>query len=690
MKRKRLIHLVLVILLTTSLFQNTSFSRVSNEETQYQKWYVDQQNEAGPWDGSSQHPFACITDAITLAEPYDRIYVQNGTYFEHIFLDFPISLIGLSSPTIDGLYNKTVITAGSNDVYISGFIIQHSGGYSKDSGIFASSAYNISIQDCIIHHTKNGISINQSTVISIEHCFFTHNGNGIFSQDANDLDITRCDFSHNAISIVGIKNYDFLLLNSTFYGNGICGMFYEGQSYQIMNCNLSDNSVNKGGFIFSNVSDASISDCLFYHNGDGISISNSDRLLISDCSFLNNTHFAISMRSASKNVVISSCILSDGLRSALYIEPGNRCTIQRSHLTSNYLYSISAEPLAMYSAKNNWWGTSLGPFEPSMSLSNKIKGLQWLTHCIPWAKEPFQYIGVSMDQIPKPTFDQMPGETPLLPIEGTDSDGDGAPDWWENKWGYDPAVPEDHGSLDPDGDALTNLQECYVDTYGSNPFKKDVFLEIDWMECPDLGNNRPDGMLLQTVIDSFAEHDISLHIDIGDLGGGEPIPNHCDHSVMYHTLEDLYWTYFLHNDMTNPRKGIFHYGVICNYCPDLNFPFMGWDSFDGFAVSAQWLEDKYPRYDREQIIVGGLVHHLGHTLGLIADVFKGIDNVDVIRPFTLQWFAHNDYKSSMNYLYKFTIFTYSDGVNGQGDFNDWAALRYDFFKYSDFTSLSKR
>ena len=122
----------------------------------------------------------------------------------------------------------------------------------------------------------------------------------------------------------------------------------------------------------------------------------------------------------------------------------------------------------------------------------------------------------------------------------------------------------------------------------------------------------------------FAKHNITLHVDLGDLNGGEEIP-YCQSIFSFAKLRDLYWDYFLHNNLSNPRKGIFHYGIICNYCPDLNFPFFGWDNFDSFAISSEWLKKIYPFLPRGQLIVGGVVHHLGHSLGLTPDLHGGID-----------------------------------------------------------------
>ncbi len=214
--------------------------------------------------------------------------------------------------------------------------------------------------------------------------------------------------------------------------------------------------------------------------------------------------------------------------------------------------------------------------------------------------------------------------------------------------------------------------------------KKDIFLELDYMPCENPEEtNKPSQELLQRLIDIFENKDITLHIDTGELGGGEQIP-YCKSKFSFAKLRDLYWQYFLKNNLTNPRKGIFHYGIICNYCPDLNFPFFGWDGLDSFAVSTEWLKETMPFFSRKRLIVGATVHHLGHTLGLIADTNNAIDNMGTTKIFNKDFFVYRNYKSCMNYRYKYLLFSYSDGSHGRGDFDEWSNLDFSFFKNTNF------
>jgi len=53
-----------------------------------------------------------------------------------------------------------------------------------------------------------------------------------------------------------------------------------------------------------------------------------------------------------------------------------------------------------------------------------------------------------------------------------DRDNDGMPDWWEEKYGFNPESPFD-AENDKDGDGYTNLKEYQI---GTNPVKN-IFME---------------------------------------------------------------------------------------------------------------------------------------------------------------------------------------------------------------------
>jgi len=78
------------------------------------------------------------------------------------------------------------------------------------------------------------------------------------------------------------------------------------------------------------------------------------------------------------------------------------------------------------------------------------------------------------------------------------------------------------------------------------------------------------------------------------------------------------------------------------------------------------------------------MHETGHTFGLIATKYSGIDNQAAMKPYYKEFWLYRNYKSILNYLYTFSIMDYSDGTHGRGDFNDWGNLNFSFFKNTQF------
>jgi hypothetical protein len=384
-----------------------------------------------------------------------------------------------------------------------------------------------------------------------------------------------------------------------------------------------------------------------------------------------NTHSAIQIERNSEDIEIEKCEITKNYRFAIYALNCN-CRVKNNNLYSNLVGVYSEKSYC--DVKKNWWGSSFGPTLLEREHNDRILLKFGRLSIFPWLVHKVENAGSSWE-IDYDLFNIEINNSRYVEIElpEPDNDRDHVPDWWEEKWGYDPFSWDDHKNLDPDNDGLNNIEECFTD-------KWNVFLEYDWVESrnPDNASNKLPKEYIDRMIEAFVKQNITLHIDIGDLEGGEEIPYMTHYS--YADIHDLYWNYFLHNDLNNPRKGIFHYCVVSDYGPGGGFVFMGWDHVDSFLVSAQMLHNNYPNYPREQVIVSGIFHELGHTFGLFVNDHGGIDNRVGSKIFTLQWWKYINYRSCMNYWHTYRVTDYSDGSKGKGDFDDWSNLDFKFFK----------
>jgi len=674
---------LLIGIIMISTISNVTSQTVEQVQILYYKKiiYVDDNNINGPWNGTKENPYRYISDGIINSTNEDIVFVFNGIYNETLKIEKSIILRGenKNETIIDGGYSQEIINLSEDGIELLNFTIRNSCGHKNNSAIKVNSNNN-KIKRCKIYRTKLGIYLKNSYNNNIDNCTFHKNGEAIFFEKSDENIISGCVFSHNSIGAHFEKSKYNNFSYSYSYENGISIFLNDSKNTNIFHSNISDNSVNLGGIFIENSNMINIENSIINHNGAGISVSSSNEIRINNCDINKNTHFAISLRQPSKYIYVFNCEIIDNLRYGIYVQKFNSVKITKNNIYNNKLFGIYSR-FSKCNSRLNFWGSVLGPTYFESLKRSRVTGLiGWISY-FPWNPRQIKEVGAnwSKNEVYLKKI-KIEAKTNIFNFSGKDVDKDGLPDWWEEKWGYSPFVWNDHANLDEDNDALNNFEECFTDEYGSNPFYKDIFLEIDWME-PSNSNilNKPSNSLIQEIVEIFKMHEISLHIDIGNLNGGEEIPI-CNSEFSYSKLQDLYWKYFLHNDLNNPRKGIFHYGIICNYCPDLNFPFFGWDHFDSFAISGKWLKESNPLKSIDNLIGGALVHHLGHTLGLTADTFDGIDNIGSSRVFTLQWLKYRNYESCMNYRYKYKILTFSDGTNGRGDFNDWKSLDFSFFK----------
>jgi len=308
------------------------------------------------------------------------------------------------------------------------------------------------------------------------------------------------------------------------------------------------------------------------------------------------------------------------------------------------------------------------------------------------------------------------GTDPAVNDTGRDDDHDGVPIEWEWKWGYhlsfnwhnytiehnwmyNPFIWEDHKNLDPDRDGLDNVEEYLTSQWGSDPFRKDIFLELDQMEIGPNGEGGfvPD-MSKEMLRDVYGKHNIVFLVDDGWMGGGEIIP--FDENTTVEEQRDIYYNYFLHSNYDNWRQGVFHYGLIVWKSAFHNgFAFWGGDAnypyVDSLLLSSKYHEMKarsFPllnffvnknfnmSYKRAVLYASVLMHETGHVFGITNSNTPGNDNHDTYYPWQLGWWKWHRYKSCMNYAYVYIIVDYSHGSNGKNDFDDWGRIDLTLFQ----------
>jgi hypothetical protein len=277
---------------------------------------------------------------------------------------------------------------------------------------------------------------------------------------------------------------------------------------------------------------------------------------------------------------------------------------------------------------------------------------------------------------------------PTINDNGQDIDEDGIPIEWEHRFGFNPSIWDDHTHLDPDDDSINNIEEYQTSSFGSDPFRKDVFLEIDYMQEPngEIKFVSPDA--LELVKNPYHRRNIVFHFDTGQLDGGDIIPY--DDTITFEKIRGFYTIYFLHNDTNDWRRGVFHYALFVPYQKPGAYGFSGdvppyWGYIpgtNGFTIATSLVEKKarIPLLTEDFITASLIVHEMGHNFGIRFGKPFGCDNKLTSRPWRIGWFIWRNYRSIMNYRYTYTILDYSDGTHGKRDYNDWENIDLSYFE----------
>ena len=287
------------------------------------------------------------------------------------------------------------------------------------------------------------------------------------------------------------------------------------------------------------------------------------------------------------------------------------------------------------------------------------------------------------DGIPQWTEEQLYGTDPTVNDADRDDDADQVPLSWEWRYGYDPFTFDDHTTLDPDQDGLNNYEEYRVSLWDSDPYRKDIYLELDQMQpAPGTpGFFVPLSTTVQ-VYQTFAQRNIVFHVDSGCMGGGEILPY--DSVVWIGEERRYYHQYFLHDDPGNWRRGVFRYALyVHDHRPIKGMEFPGENpltrffkpGLNSYVIATQFFQDY--TFTQHACI---MLHELGHTLGIYMGNPPGCDNQLMRIPFSLQHLLFRNYRSVMNYDYTYKILDYSDGSHGFGDYDDWGNIDLTFFQ----------
>ncbi len=226
-------------------------------------------------DCNNEENYDSIQKAIDDAKNGDIIYVNDGTYFENVIINKPITLIG------NGIMNTTINGGGIGDVIkitvdwvnISGFTITNSGNLNIDHwGIDA------------------GIDLNSVKFCAMENNIFINNNCGIFSiySDKNKFENNLCKFNNDTGITLECSNSNLLKNNTCFENDFGISLSWDSYNNVILNNNCSNNSIGIWVRFFSDNNTISKNICISNDYGIHIQQAWSNYIRENICLFNNN------------------------------------------------------------------------------------------------------------------------------------------------------------------------------------------------------------------------------------------------------------------------------------------------------------------------------------------------------------------------------------------------------------------
>lgn len=307
-------------------------------------WYVDDDASDGG-NGSQEDPFNTIKEAVNASVDGDIVMVFNGTYHENINIDKTIFLYGSGSneTKIQGVEEEPTVLISEDGVTVQGFNIS---GAELETTLTISNAHDCLITNNLFDGTYIGILLERS------------NSNGIYGNEFRNVD------------------REGILLSSS-YSNRIENNDFENTSrYSILAYYSSYNVISKSSFIGNMYGVYLSHESLHNRIRNNTFDSHTYAVWLSSSSFNEISGNRISLndigielyRESNLNVVRQNNITNNriGIRNRYN---SHITTVQHNSITNNSEYGLQVvQPNeVMIDARYNWWGTSFGPYHPTLN-----------------------------------------------------------------------------------------------------------------------------------------------------------------------------------------------------------------------------------------------------------------------------------------------------------------------------------
>ena len=264
--------------------------------------------------GNGPGNYTSIQSAIDAASDGDTILVAEGTYYEHVFVNKMLTILGrqfgTGSSIIDGSGSGSVVTITHNTVVIRNFTIQHCGSKTFDAGIYLYWYDGANIVDNIITLNNNGMFLSVTNYNTIDHNIFENNINSGIYCEGNSNTISNNTINNCGGYGINVKpNRSFNVITHNVVTSTNEGIRISGNQNTILNNTVGPS--NWFGISLSSTNNNDIGWNTIIGNKWGIYSTYCTTNNITNNTIKNNVNFGIELIGGSSNTISYNFIIGN-------------------------------------------------------------------------------------------------------------------------------------------------------------------------------------------------------------------------------------------------------------------------------------------------------------------------------------------------------------------------------------------
>lgn len=305
------------------------------------------------------------------------LFVESGTYYEHVTVTKSLSLIGQSANTtiIDAFFVESAVHIMADNVRFEGFTVTHGGENFPNGGILLQLSTNCTISHNIAIDNKMGILLISSNGNSISDNVVSNNIHGVELYGYSNKNVLESNnISDNNAGILLSQSSGNMIKSNAISRNNF-GIEIGGASNDNM---ISGNTVSDAGAVGIRSVDQSVRNIIL-NNIVTRSLDAFDLTYANDCMLIGNTasfnsRYGIIIGSSNNSLVIANDLVNNGYGLRIYYPNTNNTISHNNFISNTHQTDTFSSPLNNkwdegYPSGGNYWsnynGTDvfIGPFQ---------------------------------------------------------------------------------------------------------------------------------------------------------------------------------------------------------------------------------------------------------------------------------------------------------------------------------------